>query len=101
MAVLIITETIPGALDFMRNTVSRYPDWNVRMLSGRKDDQSEYVRRSVGNALKDISKKFPSIVSPPDLRPDVSEPLFYIWVSPRKIFRTKVLTLHTRKRTWI
>ena len=27
-----------------------------------KDDPSEYVRKSVGNALRDISKKFPELI---------------------------------------
>ena len=27
-----------------------------------KEDASEYVRKSVGNALRDISKKFPELI---------------------------------------
>ena len=27
-----------------------------------KEDSSEYVRKSVGNALRDISKKFPELI---------------------------------------
>ncbi len=34
----------------------------VRLLSNLKDDQSEYVRKSVGNALKDMSKKHTDLV---------------------------------------
>lgn len=34
----------------------------IRLLSNLKDDQSEYVRKSVGNALKDISKKHKDLV---------------------------------------
>ena len=34
-----------------------HPETAVRFLSHLKDDDSEYVRRSVGNALRDISKK--------------------------------------------
>ncbi len=34
----------------------------IKMLSKLKDDESEYVRRSVGNALKDISKKHKNLV---------------------------------------
>ena len=30
---------------------------------GLQDDESEYVRKSIGNALKDISKKYPELVS--------------------------------------
>lgn len=28
----------------------------IQFLSSLKDDESEYVRKSIGNALKDISK---------------------------------------------
>jgi hypothetical protein len=34
-----------------------HPDIAIKYLSRLKDDDSEYVRRSVGNALRDISKK--------------------------------------------
>lgn len=36
---------------------SNHPQEAIRMLSGLRADPSEYVRRSVGNALRDISKK--------------------------------------------
>ena len=32
------------------------------MLANLHADESEYVRKSVGNALRDISKKFPDLV---------------------------------------
>ena len=35
----------------------------IQFLSSLKDDESEYVRKSIGNALKDISKKYPELVS--------------------------------------
>ncbi len=38
------------------------PETAVRFLSHLKDDDSEYVRRSVGNALRDISRKHKEIV---------------------------------------
>ena len=38
------------------------PDEAIRRLSSLKDSSSEYLRKSVGNALKDISKKFPNLV---------------------------------------
>ena len=38
------------------------PEWTIKLLSRLKSDESEYVRKSVGNALKDISKEFPEIV---------------------------------------
>lgn len=38
------------------------PDEAIRRLSSLKEDESKYLRKSVGNALKDISKKFPNLV---------------------------------------
>ena len=38
------------------------PDEAIRRLASLKGDESEYLRKSVGNALKDISKKFPNLV---------------------------------------
>ncbi len=34
----------------------------IRRIADLKDDPSEYVRKSVGNALRDISKKFPELI---------------------------------------
>lgn len=34
----------------------------ISRLSALKQDKSEYVRKSVGNALRDISKKFPELI---------------------------------------
>jgi len=34
----------------------------VELIASLKDDESEYVRKSVGNSLRDISKKFPDLV---------------------------------------
>ena len=39
-----------------------HPSVAIRLLSDRKTDSSEYVRKSIGNALKDISKKYPELV---------------------------------------
>lgn len=39
------------------------PQVAIQLLSARKEDPSEYVRKSVGNALKDISKKYPEMIS--------------------------------------
>ena len=39
-----------------------HPSIAIRLLSDRKTDSSEYVRKSIGNALKDISKKYPELV---------------------------------------
>jgi 3-methyladenine DNA glycosylase AlkC len=41
---------------------NEHPETAVRFLSHLKDDNSEYVRRSVGNALRDISRKHSKIV---------------------------------------
>ena len=35
---------------------------SIKRIAGLKDDTSEYVRKSVGNALRDISKKFPELI---------------------------------------
>ena len=39
-----------------------HPEVAVQLLSQRRDDESRYVRKSVGNALRDISKKHPALV---------------------------------------
>ena len=38
------------------------PNEAIRRIADLKDDTSEYVRKSVGNALRDISKKFPELI---------------------------------------
>jgi 3-methyladenine DNA glycosylase AlkC len=38
------------------------PKEAIKILSKFKTDESEYVRKSVGNALKDISKKYPELI---------------------------------------
>lgn len=38
------------------------PSEAIRRISNLKEDDSEYVRKSVGNALKDISKKYPELM---------------------------------------
>ena len=38
------------------------PDEAIKRISTLKEDSSEYVRKSVGNALRDISKKFPELI---------------------------------------
>jgi 3-methyladenine DNA glycosylase AlkC len=45
-----------------RDYFEEYPDVAIDMLSKLKDDESEYVRRSVGNALRDISRKEKDLV---------------------------------------
>jgi 3-methyladenine DNA glycosylase AlkC len=39
------------------------PEEAIRILAEHKADESDYVRKSVGNALKDISKKYPELVA--------------------------------------
>ena len=39
-----------------------HPEEAIRHLAALKADPSEYVRKSVGNALRDISKKFPDFI---------------------------------------
>ena len=38
------------------------PNEAIERIANLKEDASEYVRKSVGNALKDISKKFPELI---------------------------------------
>lgn len=38
------------------------PDEAIKRIAALKEDSSEYVRKSVGNALRDISKKFPELI---------------------------------------
>lgn len=39
------------------------PQTAIQLLAAHREDQSEYVRKSIGNALRDISKKYPILVS--------------------------------------
>ena len=39
------------------------PQIAIQLLSVHREDKSEYVRKSVGNALRDISKKYPELIS--------------------------------------
>ena len=39
------------------------PQEAIKRLVVLKEDASEYVRKSVGNALRDISRKFPELIS--------------------------------------
>lgn len=38
------------------------PNEAIERIANLKEDGSEYVRKSVGNALRDISKKFPELI---------------------------------------
>lgn len=39
-----------------------HPHEAIRRIAALKEDESEYVRKSVGNALRDISKKYPELI---------------------------------------
>lgn len=39
-----------------------HPEVAINLLASHKEDESEYVRKSAGNSLRDISKKFPDLV---------------------------------------
>ena len=41
---------------------NEHPDEAIKILSEHKTDESEYVRKSVGNALRDISKEYPELI---------------------------------------
>ena len=45
-----------------RDYFREHPDVAVKLLSAHRADDSEYVRRSVGNALRDISRKEKDLV---------------------------------------
>ena len=38
------------------------PNEAIERIANLKEDSSEYVRKSVGNALRDINKKFPELI---------------------------------------
>jgi 3-methyladenine DNA glycosylase AlkC len=39
-----------------------HPELAIELLAALRADPSEYVRKSVGNALRDISKRFPELI---------------------------------------
>ncbi|MBN1833078.1 MAG: DNA alkylation repair protein [Deltaproteobacteria bacterium] len=45
-----------------RPYLREHPELAIQILSQLRDDKSEYVRKSVGNALRDISKKYKALV---------------------------------------
>lgn len=40
-----------------------HPQVAIDLLAAHKSDASEYVRKSIGNAIRDISKKYSELVS--------------------------------------
>ena len=45
-----------------RSYFKENPQEAIKRLATLKEDSSEYVRKSVGNALRDISRKFPELI---------------------------------------
>lgn len=45
-----------------RSYFKENPSEAIRRITALKEDSSEYVRKSVGNSLRDISKKFPELI---------------------------------------
>lgn len=39
-----------------------HPEEAIQLLSAQREDESEFVRRSAGNALRDIGKKHPQLL---------------------------------------
>lgn len=46
-----------------RKYFKEHPEIAIRLLASHKDDDSEYVRKSAGNCLRDISKKYPDLIT--------------------------------------
>ena len=51
-----------------------HPTMAITLISKHKENESEYLRKSVGNALKDISKKHTNWVQQEVLKWDLSNP---------------------------
>ena len=51
-----------------------HPTMAITLISKHKENESEYLRKSVGNALKDISKKHTNLVQQEVLKWDLSNP---------------------------
>lgn len=45
-----------------RSYFKEHPEEAIKRIASLKEDSSEYVRKSVGNALRDISKKYPELI---------------------------------------
>jgi HEAT repeat protein len=51
-----------------------HPEQAITLLSARRADESDYVRRSAGNALRDISKKHAALVAAELATWDLAQP---------------------------
>lgn len=45
-----------------RKYFKEHPETAIALLASHKEDESDYVRKSAGNSLRDISKKYPELV---------------------------------------
>ena len=45
-----------------RKYFKEHPNVAISLLASHRDDESEYVRKSAGNCLRDISKKYPELI---------------------------------------
>lgn len=45
-----------------RKYFKEHPEIAIGLLASHREDESEYVRKSAGNALRDISQKYPDLV---------------------------------------
>lgn len=60
----------------------------IALVSKHKEDESEYLRKSVGNALKDISKKYPDLIQQEVIQWDLSNPrIFFTYKLTTKILK--------------
>jgi 3-methyladenine DNA glycosylase AlkD len=57
-----------------RDYFREHPEVAIQLLSKLKDDGSEYVRKSIGNALRDISRREKELVRSELARWDLSNP---------------------------
>jgi 3-methyladenine DNA glycosylase AlkC len=57
-----------------RDYFTEHPDVAVQLLSELRDDASEYVRRSAGNALRDISRREKDLIRNELAKWDTSNP---------------------------
>jgi 3-methyladenine DNA glycosylase AlkD len=50
-----------------------HPEIAIHLLSRHRSDESEYVRKSIGNALRDISRKHKDLIKAELIKWDISE----------------------------
>ena len=67
------------------------PSVAIALISKHKAHESEYLRKSVGNALRDISKKHPELVRQEVLQWDLSNPriMFTYKLAAKLLLRTE------------